>query len=295
MADRGEIRIGIAGWVFEPWRGSFYPDGLKAKDELAYASSLLRTIEINATFYGTQKPKSFANWAATAPDDFVFSVKGNKFIPQGLKGKDVTIPVANFLASGLFRLGPKLGPLVWQLPPTLPFDPERIEAFLKLLPRTPAEATGLARQHDERLGENVALQADGIMAVRHTIEVSHPSFAVPAFVQLLRKHNTTLVINDTAQWPYRDLTADFVYARLKGPPTGGGYTDADLDRWADQVSAWAHGLQSTDGSLLVAPAQERPRDCFIYFVHEDKVHVPRNAEALMRRLGLAAPATWPRS
>ena len=295
MTEPGTIRIGIAGWVFEPWRGSFYPKGLKSRDELAFASSALGTIEINATYYRTQKPDSFETWAAAAPDDFLFSVKGNRFITQGVNTRDPAVPLANFFASGIFRLGAKLGPLVWQLPSTTRFDPERLEAFLKLLPRSPEAAGALAVQHEDRLGENTATDPGGIGHLRHAIEVEHPSFADPGFVQLLRKYKTAMVINDTAGWPYRDVTADFVYARLKGPPGGGGYTEADLDHWAEQVAGWAEGLESGGESLLAPRAQTPSLDCFLYFVHEDKHHAPRNAQLLMRRLGIAASSAWPRA
>ena len=292
----GEVRIGIAGWVFEPWRGEFYPQGLKQKEELAFASSALRTIEINATFYSTQKPSSFRNWAAQTPDDFVFTLKGPKFITHQIKLKDAGAALADFFASGPLALGAKLGPVCWQLPPNLRFDPERFESFFSLLPQTAVAAAELARGHSPRIKEP-HLDAAGVAKVRHAVEVRDVSFADPAFLALLRRHNIALITADTVDWPYADTTADFAYARLQGPPVDAeepAYSQTDLDALAARIRAWQAG-QSPVAPQVAPEAATRPvGDVFAFFVHTDKVHAPRNAQALMARLGVAAPACWPR-
>lgn len=246
----GRVRIGIAGWVFEPWRGVFYPPGLPRTRELAHAAGRLGLIEINATFRANQKPASFLKWAAETPPDFVFSVKGPQAVTHIRRLKNCEEALAGFFASGVLGLGPRLGPIVWQLPPNLRFDAEVMDAFLALLPRSAGPDT----------------------PIRHAIEGRHESFADPTAADLLAAHDVALVIPDTARMPGRALTARFVYCRLQGParPDAEGYSDADLDGWADQIRAWA-----ADG-----------RDVFAVFVHEDKLHAPTNAMALMARLGL---------
>jgi len=269
----GTIRVGIAGWVYEPWRGSFYPPGLTQKHELAHASARLGVIEINATFYANQKRTSFANWAGQTPSRFMFTVKGPQLITHRTKLKNPDDPLANFFASGLFELGAKLGPIVWQLPPNLSFDPERIETFLQALPHTPRNAAALAARQD-RIADP-SLDASAVPALRHAIEARHASYQNPAFAALLSRYNVAMVIPDTVDWPDRRLTADFVYARLQGPARADatGYGEADLDEWSEQIAAWAR-----DG-----------RDVFAFFVHENKLDAPANAMALMARLGLHGP------
>ena len=281
----GRIRTGIAGWVFEGWRkGAFYPDGLKQKDELAYASKALTTIEINATFYSHQKPASFQNWAAQTPEDFIFPVKGHQGITHIKRLKDVGPVLANFFASGPLALGRRLGPFVWQLPPNMKFDPARMEAFLALLPDDPDALLALARQHDEKTKEP-HLDIGGFESVRHAIEVRHESFADPAFVAMMRAHDVAIVVADTAGWPSLDPTADFIYCRLQGAPGSDHYEPADIDRWATRVRAWADGRPMTDGTFLAEPeTAPSPRDVFVHFVSTDKEHAPQNALALAARL-----------
>jgi uncharacterized protein YecE (DUF72 family) len=288
----GEIRIGIAGWVFEPWRGEFYPKGLVRKNELAHASSKLGVIEINSTFRAYQRPASFIKWAAETPEDFRFSVKGHQLITHILKLANVEPALANFFASGPLALGKRLGPFVWQLPPSVKFDAARLEDFLALLPQTPEAAAALARKHDDRLKHGSHVESDGVTTVRHAIEVRHESFRAPAFLDLLRRHNVALVTADTGDWPVMDLTADFAYARLQGPHgvDREGYNDADLDLWAKRVRAWSTGEAMREGELIAEPVEDKkPRDVFAFFVRTDKVHAPRNAQALMHKLGVAPP------
>jgi uncharacterized protein YecE (DUF72 family) len=279
------IRTGIAGWVYEEWRGGgFYPEELKQKEELAYASRALGTIEINSTFYSHQKPASFENWAAQTPEDFVFPVKGHQGITHIKRLKDVETPLANFFASGVLALGKRLGPFVWQLPGNMKYDRARIEAFLDLLPKTPEALLTLAGKHDEKT-KSPYLQTTGIERVRHALEVRHQSFAEPAFIDMLRAANVALVVADTAAWPTLDPTADFIYCRLQGAPGSDRYEEADLDRWAKRFSAWAAGKPMTDGDFIGPPEPDpRPKDVFAHFVSTDKKNAPRNAIALARKL-----------
>lgn len=285
----GTIRLGTAGWVFEPWRRSYYPEGLKQKDELAYSSARLGNIEINATFYSHQKAASFQNWASQTPDGFVFTVKGHQLVTHIKRLKDVELPLANFFASGVMALGAKLGPFCWQLPGNSKYDPERMETFLRLLPQTPEALVALASKTD--YGKNPPfLDATGITRVRHAIEVRHESFADPRFIAQLRAHNVALVVADTADWPYTDQTADFAYARLQGAPGAESYTPAQRDQRAGWLKAWSEGAVA-DGAPLVAPAEAAAadRDVFAFFVSTDKEHAPHNARAVMETLGLKGP------
>jgi uncharacterized protein YecE (DUF72 family) len=191
--------------------------------------------------------------------------------------------LASFLASGPLALGSRLGPFVWQLPPNLKYERDRLEAFFALLPKTPAEATALAARHDGIKDPHLGI--DGISRIRHAIEVRHESFAVPEFVSLCRAHDIALVTADTAEWPWMDATAGFTYGRLQGAPGAERYTDADLDLWARRLAAVASGRPVPE-ARLIAPADDRPRDVFALFVSTDKEHAPRNAQAVMTRLGL---------
>ncbi len=211
------VRVGISGWRYARWRGVFYPEGLRQKDELAFAAHAFATIEINGTFYSMQRPELFAAWAAAAPDGFVFSVKGPRFITHMLKLKGCETALANFFATGVLRLERKLGPILWQLPPNLAFNPSRLEAFFDLLPRNTADAAALARRHDARLKGRAWLRPGPDRKLRHALEVRHESFRDPGFIALLRKHDIALVCADTVAWPLlMDVTADFVYCRLHG-------------------------------------------------------------------------------
>jgi uncharacterized protein YecE (DUF72 family) len=267
-----QTRIGISGWTYPPWRRVFYPDGLPQRRELEFASRQVGSIEINGTFYALQQPDSFRGWAEQTPDEFVFSVKGGRFITHLKKLRDVDTALANFLASGVLALGPKLGPLLWQLPPNLGYDAERVEAFLSLLPRTTPEAAELAAQHDERVADRAWITTDADRPVRHAIEVRHASYETPSFFALLRAYGVAAVTADTAgKWPLiEEQTADFSYLRLHGAEElySSGYSEEALDRWADKVRAWGQG-----------------RDVFVYFDNDVKVRAPFDAMGLMRRLG----------
>ena len=292
---RGDIRVGISGWRYEPWRGVFYPKGLPQRRELEFASRMLPTIEINGSFYSLQHPDYYAGWREETPDDFVFAVKAPKYITHERRLKDVQAPLANFLANGLFELRGKLGPILWQFPPMLPFKPDRFEAFFEMLPHDTAAAARMAEYHDERVQDRVSLTIDRKRPMRHAVEIRHPSFADPAFIALLRRHGIALVVADTAgKWPLlEDLTAEFVYLRLHGDKElyASGYSDAALNRWATRVDAWSRGRQVEDAHLASQQraARRTKRDVYCYFDNDVKVHAPYDAATLTRKLALESP------
>ena len=285
----GHIRIGLSGWKYPGWRGKFYPSGLRQRDELAYASRLFDTIEINGTFYSLQRPELFAAWRDATPDGFVFAVKGSRFITHMLKLRGVETALANFFASGVLALADKLGPFLWQLPPRFAFDAERIGEFLSALPRDTEAAAELARRHDHRVAGRALTQTDMRRPLRHAIEIRHPSFLDPAFIRLLRRQGVALVFADTVEWPYaEDVTADFIYLRLHGSEElyASGYDDAALDRWAARVRLWASGRTPNNAKLVDRdpPPRSGARDVYVYFDNDAKVRAPADAQALRRRL-----------
>jgi uncharacterized protein YecE (DUF72 family) len=266
-AKTGAIRVGIGGWTYEPWRDEFYPEGLAHSRELAYASSQLPTIEINGTFYRTQTPAVFAAWAAETPDGFMFSVKAPRYATHLRELASAEPHIIRFLKSGLTELGDRLGPLLWQFPPTKRFDDTDFARFLDLLPPS---------LHGCRL--------------RHALDVRHESFATPTFVALARRAGAAIVYTDHATYPsIPDITADFVYARLqKGQERlKTGYTASELDALVGRLRAWAAGSMPDDLTAIDAEAkpQRGPRDVFAYVIHEAKVRAPAAARALTERLG----------
>jgi uncharacterized protein YecE (DUF72 family) len=289
MAAPGTVRIGISGWRYPPGRGVFYPPKLPQKRELAYAANIFRSIEINGTFYSLQRPEYFEAWAAETPDDFVFSVKGPRFITHIKRLKDVKAPLANFLASGVLRLGPKFGPILWQFPPNFRFDLPKLESFLKMLPHDTESAAALARRHDKRLSGRSALKTDAKRQLRHAMEIRHNSFVTPAFIELLRAYDVAQVCADTVEWPrLMDVTSDFIYCRLHGSEQlyASGYDREALDQWAARVASWARGEQPADAEQIINPgkSQLQPRDVFIYFDNDAKVRAPFDAQGLMARV-----------
>jgi uncharacterized protein YecE (DUF72 family) len=290
-ARRAAIRIGVSGWTYPPWRGHFYPKGLRQKDELAFAARAFTALEINGTFYGLQTPKSFAAWAAAVPADFVYAVKGSRFITHSLRARNAETALANFFASGILALGHHLGAVLWQFPPNFRFDAERMAAFLAALPHTGAAASKLAARHDQRLSTPAFLDVDPRLRLRHAVEIRHDSFRDPAFIALLRRHRVALVVADTVEWPLlMDLTADFVYCRLHGSTElyRSAYAPGALDRWAARIDAWSRGQPMTDGNFVTPPVDDgRPREVFLFFDNTDKLQAPGDARALMARLGVA--------
>jgi uncharacterized protein YecE (DUF72 family) len=287
---RGRIRIGISGWRYRGWRGVFYPPGLPQRSELAYAAERFPAIEINGTFYSLQRPEYFSAWAAAVPDDFEFALKGSRFVTHNKKLKDTAAPLANFFAQGVLNLGRKLGPFLWQLPPRLRFDAERLEAFFESLPRDTDAAARLARRHDERVAGRAALQPKADLHLRHAVEIRHASFVDADFVALLRRQNVALVCADSVAWPRRmDVTSDFVYCRLHGSDVlyASGYDDAALDRWAARALAWAGGGGPADAERIVekpGPRRKR-RDVYVFFDNDAKVRAPVDALGLIARVG----------
>lgn len=262
----GTIRVGVGGWSYAPWRGVFYPKGLKQADELSYATSKLTSIEINATHYRLQSPKSFRIWGATAPDGFIFSVKGPRLVTQQRALAETGRFVERFVTSGLGELGDKLGPILWQFAPFKRFDEEDFGKFLELLPR----------------------DLDGL-ALNHVVEVRHASFNTQRFVELARDSGVGIVYVDAEGWPsIADLAGDVVYARLqRGDDTlATAYPPDELDRWAGRAKAWAKG-QAPDDLPLLLPAnasKTAARNVFVYFIHEGKLRAPAAAMALIERL-----------
>ncbi|GAA4838888.1 DUF72 domain-containing protein [Saccharopolyspora rosea] len=288
MGSRCRIRIGTSGWVYGPWHGAFYPRDLRRGAELEFLASKLGSAELNASFYSLQRPEHYRSWAAQTPDDFLFAVKGSRFITHMKKLRDAEVPLANFFASGVLALGPKLGPLLWQLPPSLGFDSARLAAFFDLLPRSTGEAAALASRHDERLAGRALTETDADRPMRHALEVRHPSFACAEAVRLLREHDIGLVVADAAgDWPYlEDVTSDFVYVRLHGAEElyASGYTAEALDHWARLVRAWRAGESPRTEHTAAPPARRvRGRDVYVYFDNDIKAHAPHDAMALAER------------
>jgi uncharacterized protein YecE (DUF72 family) len=292
MSRAGAIRVGISGWTYGGWRGSFYPMGLRHSDELSYASRQVDTIEINGTHYSLQRPDSFARWHEETPEGFVFAVKGSRFITHLKQLRDIETPLANFFASGVLRLEEKLGPFLWQFSPRFGFDRERLEHFFTLLPRDTEAAAALAARHDQRLEGRAWTRTERKRELRHAIEIRHTSFFKSAFIALLRQYDIALVFADSVAWPYaEDLTADFVYLRLHGSEElyASGYSDEALDWWAARIKLWARGLQPNDARLVapdMTPPRRSERDVFIYFDNDAKVRAPLDARSLKIKLSL---------
>ena len=252
----GRIRAGVGGWLYAPWRGVFYPKGLKQADELAYAASHLTTIEINATHYRLQTPASFRKWAAAAPEGFVFSVKGPRLVTQQKVLAETGNFIKRFFASGLAELGNKLGPVLWQFAPFKKFDAEDFGRFLDHLPR----------------------ELDGLQ-LNHVIEARHASFASPEFVKLMRETRNKHRFTDAETWPsIADITGDVVYARLQRGDDAleAAYKPKALDAWAERAKLWAKGGVPNDFPCVAAGTkpEAKPRDTFIYFIHEGKLRAP---------------------
>lgn len=266
MTKAGRVRVGIGGWTFEPWDETFYPNDLPKKRQLEYASRQLATIEINGTFYRSQTPATFAKWASETPDDFVFSVKAPRYATTRKVLGEAGESIERFAGSGVAELGDKLGPILWQFAPTKAFDPDDFAAFLALLPA--------------KLGSH---------ALRHAVEVRHPSFKDPAFVALVRKHGVAIVCAEHESYPQiADATADFIYLRLQAGTDENEtcYAPADLDRWANRLIDFAKG--SVPGDLDRSAPDASPvrasRDVFCYLIHGGKSRAPAGAKALAERL-----------
>ena len=267
------IRVGISGWAYPGWRGDFYPTGLAHRKELRYAAERFPTIEINGSFYSLQRPSSFTTWREEVPDDFLFAIKGGRYITHMKKLAGVDAALANFFASGLLALGPKLGPVLWQLPPSLGFDARRLAGFFDRLPRSTKQAAELAARHDAKVPEDRALTStDADRPIRHALEVRHPTFDTPEAHALVREHDVSFVVADTAgRWPLVEQpTSDLMYVRLHGDSElyASGYGEEALDRWAEKCRRWAAS----------------GREVMVYFDNDAKGYAPHNALGLLRRV-----------
>ncbi|MFL6797271.1 MAG: DUF72 domain-containing protein [Xanthobacteraceae bacterium] len=265
------IRVGIGGWVFPPWRGEFYPKGLPQAQELSFASRNVNTIEINATFYRTQKPASFRKWAAETPEHFIFSIKGPQFATNRRVLAEAGPSIERFFASGVLDLEEKLGPILWQMAPTKKFEPDDFAGFLALLP-----------------------QNAGHRPIRHAIEVRHQSFVTEKFIDLLRRFSVAVVLVDSEKHPLiADPTSDFLYLRLQrtAEKVQTGYPGAELERWAKRARTWeAGGLPQDLPTLANSAPRSTARDVFIYVISGAKVRAPGAAMALIERLASDVPA-----
>jgi uncharacterized protein YecE (DUF72 family) len=298
----GHIRIGISGWTYPGWRGTFYPPSLPHRAEMDYAASRFPSIEINGSFYSLQRAAYFRSWYERCADDFVFAIKGSRFITHMLQLNEPEQALANFFAQGLLELGPKLGPILWQFSPRFQFRPEKLESFLSALPRTHADAAVLAADHDHRVKDPSTTAHTPDRPIRYAVEIRHDSFLVPEFVALLRDSDAALVVSGTAgKYPLiEEPTTDFMYLRLHGTETmyAGSYPDPELDHWADRIRQWAKGRQPADAATITAarpdglPGRDG-RDVFVYFDNTLKINAPFDARRLMERLrvvgGLPAP------
>ena len=258
------IYVGVGGWVYPNWRDNFYPKGLPQKRELEYASSHLTGIEINGTYYGSQKPESFRKWHDETPKDFVFTLKGPRFATNRRVLAEAGDSIERFFASGVTELKDKLGPVNWQFMATKKFDPADFEAFLKLLPK---KVNGLA--------------------IRHAVEVRHDSFKDKAFVELCRKHGTAIVFAADSEFPLiGDVTADFVYARIMGTQAKEklGYPAAMLKTWAERARDWEKGASPKASMLLAPAAPKKKRDVFLFVISGAKEKNPAAAQAIISAL-----------
>lgn len=289
----GNLYIGISGWTYAGWRGgTFYPRGLAHRRELEYTSHHLNAVEINGTFYSLQRPSSFASWYQQTPPGFQFALKGSRFITHMKQLNDVRTALANYFASGVLRLGEKLGPILWQFSSRRRFDPERFAAFMAQLPRTMRAAARLAREHDHRVKENGWTRAVTDGPIRHAFEVRHQSFFNDEFIELLRSHDVALVFSDAgAEWPYsEDISSDFVYARLHGAEEiyASGYDDGALEQWARRTRSWSAGREPRDARRCAPRSTPGggPRDVYVFFDNDRKVRAPHDAMRLAELLGL---------
>jgi uncharacterized protein YecE (DUF72 family) len=296
----GRIRVGISGWRYAGWRGEFYPDGLPQRAEMEYACSRFPTVEINGTFYSLQRKAYFQAWHDATADDFVFAIKGSRFITHMKQLNDPAQPLANFFGQGILALGPKLGPILWQFSQRFRFREERLRPFLEMLPRDHERAARLARDHDHRV-KDPAIEPCTDASIRHVIEVRHESFLVPEFVELLREHRVALVVSDNpGVYPVvEEPTADLMYLRLHGAERMyyGSYSDPALAEWAHRIREWARGHEPAHPERITdrKPPRAARRDVFVYFDNDEKTRAPFDARRLLERLNMADPFPRPGS
>jgi uncharacterized protein YecE (DUF72 family) len=268
----GRAFVGISGYIYPNWRGVFYPRGLPARRELEYASRQFNSIELNGTFYSLKSPPVYSRWYEETPHDFLFAIKGSRFITHMLKLIGIETGLANFFASGILEFGQKTGPFLWQFPATYSFQAGRVERFLAMLPRDSTDAEVIAREHDHRLKRGATVKAREHVQYRHAFEIRHPSWFCGEFYDLLRAYDAALVLADTAgKFPYaEEITADFVYVRLHGSEQlyVSGYTDDELEYWANLIRSWSR----------------QGMDSYTYFDNDAKVYAPRDARNLAEKV-----------
>lgn len=293
-----EIRVGISGWLYPPWRGNFYPAGLPHRLELLYASRRFNALEVNGTFYSLKRPSVFRSWYDETPAGFVFALKGGRYITHMRKLREPRQPLANFLASGVLCLREKLGPILWQFPPFLPFVEDRFEEFFELLPHDTVELSRVARHHSPFLKKRVQLEPDAKRPVRHAVEFRHKSFLTDRFTDLLLRHNIALVVADVAsRFPTaEDVTADWVYVRLHGSRKlyVSGYSPREIDAWSAKIRAWHRGGEPPGARRIdgAAPRAKDGRDVYVFFDNTDvKLRAPVDARRMMKVLGIGSDRT----
>jgi uncharacterized protein YecE (DUF72 family) len=272
-------RVGVSGWRYPRWRGDFYPAGLLQRRELEYIGEQFTTVELNGSFYSLQRPESYRRWRESVPADFLFAVKGSRYVSHMLRLQNTEQALANFFASGVLALGSQLGPVLWQLPERQQFDPTVLDDFLLALPRTTREAQRLAKRHDARLDGRAWLDIEEDRPIRYALEPRSETFDDDRCVQLLRRHHVAFALADTAgRWPRFDaLTTDFAYVRLHGAEVlyHSGYSDEELSEWARRITRWTEGDEQMD---------EPARDVYVYFDNDAQGRAPHDARTLARFL-----------
>ncbi len=284
----GKIRIGVSGWDYSGWQGGFYPESLPRSRRLGYVAECFDTVEANGTFYSLLTPSTFRRWRDSVPSDFVFALKGSRFITHNKKLSDVEGALANFFASGILELDTALGPILWQLSEHLHFDPARIGGFLELLPHDTQAASALARHHDDRI-DDVSYGSGENHRVRHVLEVRHRSFLDAEMVRLARDNGVALAFSHSSRWPYlEEITAGFVYLRLHGPGElyASPYGDESLRRWAERLSLWQQAEEPDDARRITdrVPPRRSSRDVYVSFDNDEGGHAPREAARLSELL-----------
>ncbi|RYY77344.1 MAG: DUF72 domain-containing protein [Gammaproteobacteria bacterium] len=287
------MRVGISGWRYAPWRSTFYPKGLIQKHELNFASRTINTIEINGSFYRLQTPKSYLDWYADTPDNFMFSVKAYQEITHFKRLRNIDKPLTDFFASGFLELKDKLGPILWQFPPSFKFDKELFENFLNLLPENFGSARTFAEK-STRYIESDHIKFNPRKKMRYAVEIRNQSFVNKDFIHLLKNAGVALVVADTAgRWPqFEDITSDFIYTRLHGDKElyRSGYSDEALDYWFKRMKAWREGDQPQDAKLIL-PGNSTTvgrRDIYCYFDNTDKLWAPYDARKILEKFDLTS-------
>lgn len=285
----GKVRIGLSGWSYDEWDGGFYPPALSPDERLGYVADRFDTVEVNGTFYSLTTPSAVRGWMGKTPTRFVFAIKGSRYITHTKRLHDPAQALANFFASGLLDLGTRLGPILWQFPPNLTYDRERLERFLRLLPHETSEAEALAREHDDRVREGS--YGDGTNhRLRHVVEFRHPSFLTAETMSVARRNGCAVACSDSSAWPLvADVTAGFVYIRLHGPEEiyASGYDEDSLQCWAERLEIWREGgeVQDLPSFSEGQPPQRQERDVYVYFDNTAAGHAPKDALRLKEILG----------